>query len=634
MDEWTPQRVKVLVDGGLVKSAHADNLRAALACLRPHKVNAGDRRLRRAIQDELTEREDLGLDSAHPKPRPRDDPPDDDDVVPEPPPPASDAEDDKPPRRSPISLDDFFETEDDNFFQTETIKIAAIGNPADLKEQMKVFKRRQMDSAVHAALLGVCVEYAYDRDWVPHTKAGQKAYYKKEWGYGVTQINGFRRLAKNWKATRLAQKILLQHAPTLSDDLKLPEAGTVSFAEKALKFADALEKASGYLDPDEAIIAAEQTLRPKPKDPTADASITTRYHRLLALFAVVMAERPEAEDEVLKPLVSSIALNTMDNLDHWLKCEADEALDAFYEEQHAWENFALDPPWLEKPISKRAKPKPEPETVPRDDGERDAPAPPPDPAPKPEPGREVVVWVAPREPDRRDISRLQNMGWQIADIAAKYGISEAAIERSVDARPTDPPLSIDQAILAIYALKEHTCESVGDVLARVPIDEWDEDTRRSVSEELWQRTAPALWDDSERVQLVEAYFQYGPAILVYATDTEVLEFDDELGLQIISWEHIEMSMAPHIEEQRKRDQQRQRQDEGKAILNSKLPKVRKLKTMHERIERLRELKVTMKADEGQQAIDYIRAMKTDDPDFAACETFKDYLQHAIRRLAE
>jgi hypothetical protein len=54
--------------------------------------------------------------------------------------------------------------------------------------------------------------------------------------------------------------------------------------------------------------------------------------------------------------------------------------------------------------------------------------------------------------------------------------------------------------------------------------------------------------------------------------------------------------------------------------------------MHQRIDRLRELKLTIKDRSRQQAIDLIRDMKNDDPDFAACATFADYLHHATLRI--
>lgn len=69
-----------------------------------------------------------------------------------------------------------------------------------------------------------------------------------------------------------------------------------------------------------------------------------------------------------------------------------------------------------------------------------------------------------------------------------------------------------------------------------------------------------------------------------------------------------------------------------AIVQGKLPRVRKLKAMHERVERLLEPQLPIN-DKFRQVIDYIRAMKADDPDFAACQTFKDYLKHAATRIS-
>ena len=53
----------------------------------------------------------------------------------------------------------------------------------------------------------------------------------------------------------------------------------------------------------------------------------------------------------------------------------------------------------------------------------------------------------------------------------------------------------------------------------------------------------------------------------------------------------------------------------------------------ERIERLLELESTITiSDDGRRAINYIRAMQGDDPKFADCATFREYLVRAMQRL--
>jgi hypothetical protein len=101
-------------------------------------------------------------------------------------------------------------------------------------------------------------------------------------------------------------------------------------------------------------------------------------------------------------------------------------------------------------------------------------------------------------------------------------------------------------------------------------------------------------------------------------------------LRIVTWTDFAAMMAPHIEEQRARNQEDQRRADAIAIARSKLARVRKLKAMHERIARVLELGVTIN-DQTQQGIAYIRAMTTDDPDFGECVTVRDYLVKATKK---
>ena len=76
-------------------------------------------------------------------------------------------------------------------------------------------------------------------------------------------------------------------------------------------------------------------------------------------------------------------------------------------------------------------------------------------------------------------------------------------------------------------------------------------------------------------------------------------------------------------------QLRRNQDEAEEIMHSRLPKIRKLKAMQQRIDRLLEHSPQIN-DDGLAAIARIRAMTGDDPAFANCETVVEYLRHTVR----
>ena len=255
----------------------------------------------------------------------------------------------------------------DDEFELERARIEAIGDPANLKREIKAFKiRRQMDSAKHGALIGYAVASAIEHGWAPTGKAAFAAYCDREWGYSVSQINQYRRLAKDWAKTQQAQEMLLAHRESFDADVKLPEVGTTALADKALKFAEAYAKATeNGLNEDEAAATAELCLKPTPRAST-DNPIAKRYKMLLAFFAVVVSERPELEQDVLTPLIGAIDLSTMDAIDKSLKSGIiGEPLCAFHAEQHDRLVSELEPPWW----GGEPPPQRKPETGPRDDPE-------------------------------------------------------------------------------------------------------------------------------------------------------------------------------------------------------------------------------------------------------------------------
>jgi hypothetical protein len=498
---------------------------------------------------------------------------------------------------------------DDADFERERARIEAIDDLVGLNREIDGFSQRwQLDGAAHGALIGFAVMHAIEKDWVPKGRKEYKAYCKTVWHYGVSRINHFRRMAKGWTATRRAQVLLLANRDILGEDVKLPEIGSVAFANKAVKFAEAHDKALELgLDEGEAVATAEQVLKPKPRTST-DNPLALRYNMLLAILAVVCAERLELEQEVLEPLVGSIDLKSMDAINEWLKSGiTSDNLREFHKAHHNWLLSELEP-WWDDPPPPAAKPKHEPETGPHN------------------------------APEPVDPPTLRKMFREMSPLEQREAIRARKAKKPADDQPRpkpEPPIykAIDQAISEIYTMKERTCTKVAEVLRRLPIHERDEDTRRRVADELWEASDPALWDDADRVSLAEACFVFSPTIImVFATDTEVLQLGGDGALRIVTWEDKAAMVAPHIAEQRKAREERQRQEAGKAILRSKLPKVRKLKAMHERIDRVLELNPSIN-DQDRQAIDHIRAMTTDDPDFARCVTFNDYLDHAMKNIA-
>ena len=172
-----------------------------------------------------------------------------------------------------------------------------------------------------------------------------------------------------------------------------------------------------------------------------------------------------------------------------------------------------------------------------------------------------------------------------------------------------------------------TCEMVSDTLGRFPRADWDPDDRQCLAEYLQG------FVDWNSFPLVEHIVQHETSLILFATDENVLTYDDTHGLRIRTWADVETELAPQLEADRKRDETEQHKAETRTILRSELPPRRKLKAMQDRIVRLSVLwSLTGEkiSDEGQRAIDYILAMKADDPTYAECGTFADYVQ----RVAE
>jgi hypothetical protein len=200
-----------------------------------------------------------------------------------------------------------------------------------------------------------------------------------------------------------------------------------------------------------------------------------------------------------------------------------------------------------------------------------------------------------------------------------------------DARPPDS-LNLGQAIDAVYRLvrdrvtyhgSDLTCEMVADVLKQFPLAEWDTDDLVALGEQLNYCSA---WVEHEA--LAHAYFQYDHTTKLFASTNAVLTYEGaERGLQIHSWSSIEQQLARALADERRRIAERQREQRSRDILRARLPKVRKLKAMKALIDEIITCQPSIR-EQGRQVIEHIRAMSRDDPQFAGCTTFMQYLDKA------
>jgi hypothetical protein len=170
-------------------------------------------------------------------------------------------------------------------------------------------------------------------------------------------------------------------------------------------------------------------------------------------------------------------------------------------------------------------------------------------------------------------------------------------------------------------------------LRRFPLNEWDMSDRETLANACLER---GVWD--HHTGLIDAYFMYDESPKFFATPEEGILVHDSARLVIRTWPEIEAQMAPKLAEAARQREQQQRKDEAKKIYTSRLPNIRKLKAMIQRINRMLELAggdqpAIEISDEGRRALDHIRGMKADDPKFAECATFCQYLECAMSEPA-
>jgi hypothetical protein len=197
-----------------------------------------------------------------------------------------------------------------------------------------------------------------------------------------------------------------------------------------------------------------------------------------------------------------------------------------------------------------------------------------------------------------------------------------------DGLDSPPPANdVTAAIRAIYdavqPVEPVTCELLADVLRRFPTHDWDEADREHLAAEI------QMMADWECHPLLHALIMHEEALKLFATAESVLAYDDDHGWRSRRWTDIETELAPQIADDERRCERRRREEGGRTIVSSRLPRVRKLRAMRQRIDRLLELALQI-SGKGLRAIDYIRAMTSDDPAFADCTTFDAYLDRASK----
>ena len=205
-----------------------------------------------------------------------------------------------------------------------------------------------------------------------------------------------------------------------------------------------------------------------------------------------------------------------------------------------------------------------------------------------------------------------------------------ANDTDVAAETDTEPLTLGQAIRLLYCRRERgTCESVAAVLRRCDLAVCDQDDFFELAERL---QGVADWDH-DNDGTADAYYSYEPAPVLFASRDGVLLYRDH-DLCILTWDQVREIAAPVLAERKKRRDLERRENEARAIVKRKLPKVRKLKAMKSLLDELLALRPDRIRGEALIAFDFIRRMARDDERFADCKTFHDYLTKAaeIARL--
>ena len=109
----------------------------------------------------------------------------------------------------------------------------------------------------------------------------------------------------------------------------------------------------------------------------------------------------------------------------------------------------------------------------------------------------------------------------------------------------------------------------------------------------------------------------------------MIEVDEAtLELRLTPWPEITERLAPAIAEARAADDLRRRQDEVNRIVNTKLPRVRKLAKVRTLLEQLLALEPPHIVEQARRGIAVIQTMRGDTDALAECTTFGQYVLKA------
>jgi hypothetical protein len=232
---------------------------------------------------------------------------------------------------------------------------------------------------------------------------------------------------------------------------------------------------------------------------------------------------------------------------------------------------------------------------------------------------QVLLW--PRKPPRRRPKPRQDRPAAPPEQATAAPEPEPVTETPPEPEPAP---TVDDVLDVIYGRRqEETCESIADVLRHVPMAEWDYPDDFDRLAEGLQNIAD--WQ-GDHYDLACSYMVCAPGRVLFVTAQGVVVWHD--GLQIYSWEDAAEQIEPQMQADAEERDLERRKKRWREITARTLPEKRKLKAMLALIDELVSLNFEIN-DKGLRAIEFIRSLRKDDPRFAECKTWNDYIMLAI-----
>ena len=241
---------------------------------------------------------------------------------------------------------------------------------------------------------------------------------------------------------------------------------------------------------------------------------------------------------------------------------------------------------------------------------------------------------------RSERAKLEERIETLSDVSKLLRASEKAMWDTMPASPSpepptalEPPptperepepawesLTIGGAISMIYAIEgAATCSAVRDILARCDLSCFDSKDFTCLQQRL---EGAAQWQGDHYDLACSFVWFEESARVIFATAQGCVVY--ERGkVCVLSWEDAAERIAPQMERHRREVRNWQFAD---VTLRTKLPAKRKLKKAKELLNALLAQPGITTTD--QAAVEYIRAMTADEPQFGSCRTFRDYMHNA------